>query len=186
MTLDDIADTLAQLFGDAVTVLGSGSWQVEAADFRLLVLLSEDLSWLRLLIPIAPAQEAMAFLPQLLEANFDDTQAARYALRQGVLWCVFQHSRTSLSPADFISTIQRLLLMKQHGLDDSFSQLVEQRVRQIVQTAKQQGQSLEATMQTLDRFYEEGVMGEEAGPETRQATLAAWRYQLERLWNEVE
>lgn len=186
MTLEDISDTLAQLFGDAVTALGSGSWQVEATDFRLLVLLSEDFSWLRLLIPIAPAQEAMAFLQQLLEANFDETQEARYALHQGVLWGVFQHSLVSLNAADFVSTIQRLLLMKQHGLDDSFSQLVEQRVRQIVQTAKQQGQSLAATMQTLDRFYEEGLMGEDAGPEARQATLAAWRYQLERLWNEVE
>jgi protein subunit release factor A len=91
-----------------------------------------------------------------------------------------------LSDSDFGAAVQRLLLLKQQGLDDSFNQFAEERIRQIVQAAKQQGQSLELTLQTLDRFYEEGLLGEMgAGAGVREETLAAWRYQLERLWDQV-
>lgn len=38
-------------------------------------------------------------------------------------------------------------------------------------------------MQTLERFYAEGVMGEiDDTPEGREQVLTAWRRQLERLW----
>jgi len=50
-----------------------------------------------------------------------------------------------------------------------FNQLVESRIRQIIQAAKkQQGQSLEATLQNLDRS-EEGILGdlEQAEPVNR-------------------
>ncbi len=67
-----------------------------------------------------------------------------------------------------------------------FNQLVESRIRQIIEAAKQQGQSLEATLQNLDRFYEEGILGDlEQGADSREQVLAAWRRQLERLWPEV-
>ena len=167
-------------------MLAPGSWQVETPDFRLLVLLSDEQDWLRLLLPIAPAQDAQPFLAQLLEANFDATQETRYALHQDVLWGVFQHTCVGLTIADFTTAIQRLIALRQAGLDDSFSRLAETQVRQIIQAAKQQGQSLESTLQTLDRFYEEGLMGDiDSSAERRQETLAAWRYQLERLWDDV-
>ena len=185
MTPQEISDTLAEQFKQAVEPIAPGSWQVQTPDFRLLVLLSDDQTWLRLLLPIAPAQEAAPFLAQLLEANFDDTQETRYALHQDVLWGVFQHSREDLSIASFAAAVQRLVALQQAGLDDSFSRLAESQVRQIIQAAKQQGQTLEATLQTLDRFYEEGLLGDlDSSAERRQETLAAWRYQLERLWNE--
>ncbi len=70
-------------------------------------------------------------------------------------------------------------------MTDVFNQLVESRISQIVQTAKQQGQSLEATLQTLDRFYEEGILGDlEQGAESREQALKSWRRQLERMWSE--
>src|SRR3712207_2702740 len=86
MTPQDITQTLTALFADAVQANEPESWQVEMDSFRLLVLLSEDQSWLRSLVTIAPAQEAEPFLAQLLEANFDETQETRYALFQGLLW----------------------------------------------------------------------------------------------------
>lgn len=73
MTPSDISDQLTELFRGAVAAIAPGSWQVETADFRLLVLLSDDQSWLRILVAIAPAQDARPFLEQLLEANFDST-----------------------------------------------------------------------------------------------------------------
>ncbi len=186
MTPDEISQNLRTLFGNAVAELEPGSWQVEMPDFRLLVLLSDDRSWVRGLVPIATVQDAQPYLEQLLEANFDDTQQTRYALQEGALWGVFQHRCESLVPEDFEVAIQRLQYLRHQGLDECFNRLVETRIRLIIQVAKLNGQSLEATMQTLDRFYQEGVMGEiDAGSEQQEQTLAAWRRQLERLWNET-
>ena len=87
MTPEEIAGTLTELFSaEVVKSIAPGSWQVETPDFRLLVLLSDDNSWLRVLLPIMPLQEAAPFLTQFLEANFDDTQEARYAVYYGVVW----------------------------------------------------------------------------------------------------
>jgi len=187
MKPEEIANKLTELFGAAaVQMTEPSAWQVETPQLRLLVLLSEDQSWLRVLIPIAPAQDAQPFVEQLLEANFDDTQETRYALNQNVLWGVFQHNRETLDPEDFSAAISRLVSLRQRGLSNSFDQLVDDRVRQIIQAAKQQGQSLEATLQTLDRFYREGLMGDlEQNAQSREQVLAAWRRRLENLWYET-
>jgi hypothetical protein len=188
MKPEEITDQLTALFGAAaVQMAESGAWQVETPQLQLLVLLSQDQSWLRILIPIAPAQDAQPFVEQLLEANFDDTQETRYALNQNVLWGVFQHNRESLNQEDFSAAVARLVSLRQQGLTNSFDQLVDSRIRQIIQAAKEQGQSLEATLQTLDRFYREGLMGDlEQGAESREQVLAQWQRRLERLWLEVE
>ncbi len=185
MLPEEITPTLTAMFGDVLSSAGPESWQIEGENLRLLVLLSEDQSWLRALITIAPAQEAGPFLQQLLEANFDETQEARYALFQGLLWGVYQHSLASLTIEDFQAAIRCLVELHQQGLGESFNRLAETQIRQIIQAAKLQGQSLEATMQTLERFYQEGVMGDlNSGEQARNEVLGAWRYQLERLWNE--
>jgi hypothetical protein len=188
MKPEEIADQLTELFGAAAVLTAEpGAWQVEIPEGRLLVLLSQDQSWLRILIPIAPAQEAQAFLEQLLTANFDETQETRYALSQNVLWGVFQHNSKTLDPEDLSAAVARLISLRQRGLTSSFNQLVDGRIREIIRVAKQQGQSLEATLQTLDRFYREGLMGDlDQGSESREQVLATWQRQLERLWSEVE
>ena len=187
MTPEEIAGTLTELFSaEVVKSIAPGSWQVETPDFRLLVLLSDDNSWLRVLLPIMPLQEAAAFLTQFLEANFDDTQEARYAVYDGVVWGVFQHNSGTLSNADFANAIARMISLYQVGVNDVFNNLVEARIREIIKAAKQQGQSLEATMQNLDRFYAEGLLGDiDQNPQTRLQVLAAWQRQLERLWVEM-
>ncbi|MBE8967203.1 hypothetical protein IQ277_13370 [Nostocales cyanobacterium LEGE 12452] len=186
MTPEEIAGTLTELFDtSAVVATAPGSWQVDTPTFRLLVLLSEDNTWLRVLLPILPIQEAQPFLEQFLEANFDDTQEVRYALYERVIWGVFQHNSETLVSADLSNAINRLLSLHQTRLDNVFNQLVESRIRQIIQAAKQQGQSLQATMQSLERFYAEGMMGEiNQTSQGREEVLTAWRRQLERLWNE--
>lgn len=186
MTPEEIAGTLTELFGTStVSANAPGSWQVDTSAFRLLVLLSEDKTWLRVLLPIVPIQEAQPFLEQFLEANFDDTQEVRYALYQRVIWGVFQHNSSTLVSADLSNAINRLVSLHQARLDNVFNQLIESRIRQIIQAAKQQGQSLQATMQNLERFYAEGLMGEiNQSSEAREEVLVAWRRQLERLWNE--
>ena len=186
MTPEEITATLTELFGtSAVSAIAPGSWQVDTSAFRLLVLLSEDNTWLRVLLPIVPIQEAQPFLEHFLEANFDDTQEVRYALCEGVIWGVFQHNISTLVGADLSNAINRLVSLHKARLDNVFNRLIESRIRQIIQAAKQQGQSLQATMQNLERFYAEGLMGEiNQSSEAREEVLVAWRRQLERLWNE--
>jgi hypothetical protein len=187
MTPEDIAGTLTELFSaEVVKSIAPGSWQVETADFRLLVLLSEDNTWLRILLPIMPLQEAAAFMTQFLEANFDDTQETRYAVYDDVIWGVFQHNSGTLTNGDFANAIARLISLYQAGVHDVFNNLVETRIREIIKAAKQQGQSLEATMQNLDRFYAEGLLGDiDQNAQGREQILAAWQRQLERLWMEI-
>ena len=80
-----------------------------------------------------------------------------------------------------------MVSLVEKGLSQSFNQLIEKQIVQIVKAAKAQGQSLEATYQTIDRFYQEGVMGGvDQDPAQREQFLAAWKAQLERLWSEVE
>lgn len=187
MNLENLTTILTEVFNDAVHPLSPGSFQVETPEFRLLVLLSEDQSWVRAMLPIVPMQDAQPFAEELLEANFDLTQETRYAFHQGVLWAVYQHSLDGLTKSDLINALQRMLVLKQQGIDEVFNVLVEKRIRQIVQVAKRQGQSLEMTLQTLERFYQEGLMGDlEMGARSREETMAAWQRQLERLWHEVE
>lgn len=187
MTPEEITNTLTQFFGRDAEMLSSETWQIETAEFRLLVILSEDRSWLRALIPIAPVQEIQPFMEQILEASFDLTQEARYALHQNVLWGVFQHNLSSLTSLDFSTAVARLMSLYERGISDFFNQFVEKQIRQIIWAAKRQGQSLEATLQTLDRFYQEGLMGDmQQGVQSSEEALAAWRLQLERLWLEVK
>lgn len=187
MTPETLQDTLTELFGSSVQLLAPGSWQVETSSFRLLVLLSEDGSWLRMLVPITTEQNAQPFLKELLQANFDTTQEVRYALHQQVLWGVYQHSRESLTQIDFAGAIARLVDLQQNQLSDCFEQLVNTQVSTIIRAAKQQGQSLESTLQSLNRFYEEGLLGDMSQTVgDREQILAAWRRRLESLWNEVE
>ncbi len=163
------------------------AWQIKNSQIHLLVILSEDHTWLRLLSPIAAANQAQSLLPQLLENNFDTTQEVRYAINQNVLWGVFHHRLASLTSEDLESAIASLASLVEKGLSPSFNQLIEKQIIQIVKTAKAQGQSLESTYQTIDRFYQEGVMGGiDQDPNQREQFLAAWKAQLERLWSEVE
>jgi hypothetical protein len=178
---------LQQCFGEAVTAHPPETWQVETPEFRLLLLLSANQTWLRVLLPLVPASEVQSILDLLLQANFDQTHECRYALHEGVIWGVFQHPLASLQPIDLEGAIATLVNLQHQGFGQFYQQLIEQRLRSLVQVAQQQGQSLEQTLQTLERFYEEGVLGDLGqGADCREASLAAWRYQLERLWPELE
>ena len=188
MNTTEISSILERLFDSKdIQHDAEEAWQVRNSQIHLLVILSEDRSWLRLLTPIASAAEAQSLLPQLLEDNFDRTQEVRYALNQNVLWGVFHHRLESLVAEDLEDAIVSLVSLKEKGLSPSFNQMIEKQIMQIVKAAKAQGQSLESTYQTIDRFYQEGVMGGvDQDPEQREQFLAAWKAQLERLWSQVE
>jgi Tir chaperone protein (CesT) family len=183
MVVQDIAPILSSIYGAELQAIETGLWQIETAEYRLLVLLSDDQSWLRMMIPIAPAAEAEPFLKLLMENNFDDTGEARYGLHQDALWVVFQHGLEAMNRDSFLSAIAQLVRLQEQGLSHCFDQYVDQQVTSIIRAAKQQGMTLDMTLQNLDRFYQEGVMGDLDTPATeRDGTLAAWQERLERLW----
>lgn len=187
MDIDQIQTTLQAKFGESFQVLGDECYEVNANEFKLLFILSDRLSWLRILVPITTIDNAETFLKELLMANFDDTLENRYAVHQEVLWGVFQHRLESLDPEDFSVAIERLINLKKSGVNPAFTQFVTQKVREIVRVAKLRGDSLQQTMQTLDRFYAEGMMGDlEDGAAARETMVEAWRYQLTRLWDEEQ
>jgi Tir chaperone protein (CesT) family len=185
MHIAQIPSTLQAKFGESFQAIGDECYEVNTDEFKLLFILSDHLSWLRILTPITTAANADTFLRELLTANFDDTLENRYALHQDVLWGVFQHRLESLDPEDFSVAIERLINLKKSGVNPAFTQFVTQKVREIVRVAKLRGDSLQQTMQTLDRFYAEGMMGDlEEGAAARESMMSAWRYQLTRLWDE--
>ena len=187
MNVATLVETLTDLFDAGLSGNASDGWVIQDGDSQLLVLLSEDQSWLRVLISIATEREASQYFQQILKANFDDTQETRYAIANEVLWGVYQHDLESLTEVGIKRAIARLIYLKQQGLKDCFQATVEDQVRQIIWASKKQGQSLEATIQTLERFYAEGMLGGLEQPkDEKEAFLKAWRYQLQRLWNEVE
>lgn len=183
MTPQDITTHLTTRFGTACEIKASNTWQVETAELKLLVLLSADQTWLRILTPIAPMVEAQPFLSEILAANFDQTIC--YAAHENFLWGSFQHNLASLEIEQFSAALDQLITIKQAGVAPFFNTLIEQRVRQLIQAAKLQGQSLEATMQTINRFYAEGMMGDMQDKNYGERALVAWQRQLERLWPEV-
>ena len=188
MNTAEISEVLAKHF-DAANIKHDveEAWQIKNEQIHLLVIISEDKSWLRLLTPITTAEEAKSLLPQLLADNFDSTKEVRYAINQNVLWGVFHHRLASLVAEDLESAIASLQELVSKGLSNSFSKVIESQIIQIVKAAKAQGQSLETTYKTIDRFYQEGVMGGvDQDPAQREQFLAAWKGQLERLWSEVE
>ena len=186
VTPENIQSFLTNRFGTALKIPEVDSYQVDTPDYRLLVILSAQQSLLRMLVPIAPAAEAMTFVEEFLSANFDATLETRYAIHQGVLWGVWQHSVPGLTAEDFTTAIDRSIDMKRVGIDRAFQNFATKQVKAIVSIAKQRGDTLAQTMQTLDRFYAEGVMGDlGATDEIRTEMMTAWQSQLERLWNQA-
>ena len=186
MNVEMLTATLAELFDAGLAGNSLDGWVIQDGDSQLLVLLSEDQSWLRVMISIAPAREAQPYLEQLLKANFDETQEVRYAMHNDVLWGVYQHDLAGLTATTLKPAIARLIYLRQHGLNDCFKQMAEHQVRQIIWASKKQGQTLETTLQTLERFYAEGMLGGLEQPkEEKESFINAWRYQLKRLWDDV-
>ena len=186
MEARQITSILQEIFPqDTIEENNEDNWQVQNDKVRLLIILSEDKSWLRVLTPIASIMEAEPLLIPLMEANFDATQEIRYALGQNVLWGVFHHNFATLTIEDLQNVILRMINVAQKGLSEAFQQLSEQRIKQIIQAAKAQGQSKEATYKSLQRYYQEGMLGDlDRDPQERDSFLAAWKYQLDRLWEE--
>jgi hypothetical protein len=186
MTPTDLTILLTEQFGEhTVQKPSPDTWQIKTDQFILLAILSQDFQELRLLLPLFSVAEATPYLTTLLEANFEQTQLVRYAINQEVVWGVFDHSLDSLTIKDCQTAIAQLITLYQQGLNIAFNQIAEKQQRQIIQAAKAQGQTLQATLQNVTRLYEEGILGGlDQTSQEKEQFLSAWRFQLERRWEE--
>jgi len=188
MTPEAISQVLRDFFPEAqVDHTENKTWKVHQpeARFHLLASLSRDQKLLRIFVPIAPQSEAEPYFDQFLEHNFSENKLIRYSLSQNLLWGAFKYPIESLDETVLEQVLAELQKLHKQSLNPFFNQLAEDKVREIVSAAKAQGQTMEMTMQTITRFYEEGVMGGlDQEPRQRQKALLAWQYQLERIWDE--
>lgn len=188
MTPEAVSQALRDFFPEAqVDQTENKTWKIHQpeARFHLLVSLSKDQKLLRVFVPIAPQSEAEPYFAQLLEHNFSENKLARYSLNQSLLWGAFKYPIESLDKTVFDQALEELQKLHKQSLNSFFNELAEDKVREIVTAAKAQGQTMEMTMQTITRFYEEGVMGGlDQEPRQRQKALLAWQYQLQQLWDE--
>lgn len=183
--LSNLQTTLASA-GGTLTEVAPGQWQLESEHSRLLVLTNPERDWLRMMVPIAPEQEALPFAKELLQASFDRTRETRFALQEGVLWGMYQHRLSTVTGDDLLAALQQLETLRAGGLQTAFDDLIETKMRQIVAVLSEQGKSLEDAFQTLERLYEEGVLGSmQASREDRDSMLQAWRAKLSRIWQET-
>ena len=185
MQVETIELILKQIFSTAtLTRKTKDVWQIDRDGMTILIILSEDKSWLRILTAIAPLQEIQPLLIPILEANFETTGEIRYALAENALWAVYHHRVASLLEEDFCHAIDSLMSLAQQGLSGLFKQLMEKRILAVIKASKLQGQTKTTTYQTLERFYQEGILGGiDQTPEQREMFLAAWKHQLDRLWD---
>lgn len=87
-----------------------GFWRATVAGRAITVITDENADRMRIISPVAQADELEpALLFRLLQANFDTALDARYSIAQRVLWSLFLHPLGSLSDEQFLTAIGQVV-----------------------------------------------------------------------------
>jgi len=124
MTVDDLELTVANL--DENYKRDGGAIRFNYGNQAITVATDESADRMRILIPVLPANKLNeAMLYRIMQANFDSSLDARYAIGQGILWSTFIHPLSSLTETDFLSGIgQTINTAASFGTTFSSGQLV--------------------------------------------------------------
>ena len=99
---------------DAKATGQPGYWQLSIDGVKLLVVTDERANRMRIISPIASAQDlGTKRLYRLMQANYDSALDARYAVARKLLWSAFIHPLKSLSDKEFISGIGQVVNLSQ-------------------------------------------------------------------------
>lgn len=83
-----------------------GLWEFQLEGIPLRVVTDANANRMRIYAPIIKADNIEKDkLYRLLQANFDSTLDARYAIAQGMLWATFIHPLSSLTDQNFFSGV---------------------------------------------------------------------------------
>jgi hypothetical protein len=87
-------------------------WAAKVGELELYVFVDEVEDRVRIMVPVAQADEADPVLMLvLLTANFELARDARYALRDGLVWCLFGHRLSWLSEPELHHAIRDVLAL---------------------------------------------------------------------------
>lgn len=88
-----------------------GFWNVDYLD-RNLLLVNKPVDLLRIMTPILPAEDVdVAILFQVLQANFERTRNARYALHGDYLWATFGYTFAALTESEITTAMDQVTLL---------------------------------------------------------------------------
>lgn len=88
-----------------------GFWNVDYLDRNLLIV-NKPIDLLRIMTPILPAEDVdVAILFQVLQANFERTRNARYALHGDYLWATFGYTFEALTETEITTAMDQVSLL---------------------------------------------------------------------------
>lgn len=109
-------DGLLHKIADRVQKLRDGFWVVVVGRHRLLVITDQGNNRMRIMVPVRDSKKIPAkTLHRMMQANFDSTLDARYAIAQNKLWSVYIHPLAPLTPGELLSGIIQVI-----NLHDSY------------------------------------------------------------------
>lgn len=121
-------NALIEAVGDDVERMNAGQWRFKIKDISVLVIADETHDRMRVLVGIVTVDKMPpAVYRRLMQANFDTTLDARYAVADGLLWSLFLHPLKSLTDSLLLSGIgQAVNLFRTFGKTFSSGGLVFQ------------------------------------------------------------
>jgi len=103
MTIDHMS-ALIEAVGDEIKRPSDGQWRFQIEGIPVFVVTDTRANRMRILVGISKTKDLPAGLyERLMQANFDTTLDARYAIARGVVWAAYLHPFKSLSDAEFLS-----------------------------------------------------------------------------------
>jgi len=87
-----------------------GYWSFVINDQKVSVITDERADRMRILISVIKSDKLKPEqLTRILQANFDSTLDARYAIAKGILWSAFIHPLSSLSDEEFLQGLGQVI-----------------------------------------------------------------------------
>lgn len=183
MRLADISPTLQTLLDSELHPIAPGMWGGNTPNFNLLVRLSKNQTELQILLPLIPVSDASAD-PEVLAAYAGLFQEVDYTVLENIVWAVFPYPLDFTDTAALTNTVPYLFERHGHFLLDYHQSVANQQMQRLIQTSKQSGRSLDATLQFLEYTYRENLLGEllEDDEPGREAVLVQWRAKIRQYW----
>jgi hypothetical protein len=84
----------------------NGYWQFKIGSLTVTVITDKKADRMRIMIPVIETEKLEhEYLYRIMQANFDSTLDARYAIAKQILWSVYLHPLSSLNDDVFITAI---------------------------------------------------------------------------------
>lgn len=106
--------SISEILDEVSTLLESGEdcWKVEYGNRVLFLIVDEEHDRMRMMTPILKEKDLdEGDLWEVMEANFDRSLDARYAIGDGVLWSLFLHPLTDLSRNLFLDGLDQVITL---------------------------------------------------------------------------